>query len=158
MEFKIRKAISTDYIEVCKLVCEVHKLHLKNRPDVYLKVDNPFEKKQFEEALDSSTTKIFVVENCENKEIVAYSIIQIMNIQNPICVQKKFIYIDDFCVKSTFKRNGIGRKLFKYIGEYAKSKEASSLQLNVWEFNQEAIDFYNSMGMSTRNRRMEFDI
>lgn len=29
---------------------------------------------------------------------------------------------------------------------------ASSLQLVVWEFNKDAIDFYKKIGMSTRNR------
>lgn len=50
---------------------------------------------------------------------------------------------------------GIGSLLFNHIVEYARLKEASSIQLLVWEFNRDAINFYESMGMSTRNRRME---
>ncbi|WP_202127811.1 GNAT family N-acetyltransferase [Clostridium sp. C2-6-12] len=158
MNFIIRKANSNDYMEVCKLTIEVHKLHLKNRPDVYLDIENPLETNHFYDLLNSDNTKLFVVENKDNKELVAYSIIQVMNTKSPIYIPKRFIYIDDFCVKSNYKRNGIGRLLFNYIIDYSKSEKATSLQLNVWEFNQEAIKFYENMGMSTRNRRMEFDI
>lgn len=48
--------------------------------------------------------------------------------------------------------------LFTHIVDYAKSNEASSIQLNVWDFNENAIKFYESLGMSTRNRRMELNI
>jgi len=158
MNLKVREANSNDYIEVCKLTLDVHKLHLKNRPDVYLDIKNPLEKEYFDDLLDSSNTKLFIVENDDNKELVAYSIIQIMTTKNPIYIQNTFIYIDDFCVKSNVKRIGIGRLLFNHIVDYAKAENATSLQLNVWEFNEDAIKFYETIGMCTRNRRMEFNL
>ena len=158
MNLKIREAISDDYTEVCKLIVEVHKLHLKSRPNVYLDINNPLEKEYFDGLLSSGNTKLFIVENDDNKELVAYSIIQIMNTKNPIYIPRTFAYIDDFCIKSKFKRTGIGRLLFNHIVEYAKAENATSLQLNVWEFNEDAIKFYETMGMCTRNRRMEVNL
>ena len=38
------------------------------------------------------------------------------------------------------------------------SEGASSLQLSVWEFNQDAINFYEAVGMSMRNRKMELNL
>lgn len=35
---------------------------------------------------------------------------------------------------------------------------AQSLQLTVWEFNKDALAFYTSLGMHTRNRRLELDV
>ena len=67
-------------------------------------------------------------------------------------------YFDDFCVKSSHQKNGIGRFLFQYIVDYSKTEGASSLQLVVWEFNKDAIKFYETLGMSTRNRRMELNL
>jgi diamine N-acetyltransferase len=32
------------------------------------------------------------------------------------------------------------------------------MQLTVWEFNKNAIKFYESLGMSTMNRRMELKL
>jgi len=158
MNLKIREANSKDYTEVCKLTIDVYKLHLKNRQDVYLDIENPLEKNYFYDLLNSSDTKLFVVESDDTKELVAYSIIQIMSMKNPIYIPKKFVYIDDFCVKSNFKRIGIGRLLFSHIVDYVKSEKFTSLQLNVWEFNEDAIKFYETMGMSKRNRRMDFNL
>jgi len=159
MNLKIRDAIANDYISIRNLVVEVHNLHVKNRPDIYLKVDNPFLKEQFEDLLNSNNTKLFLVEDTDSKELVAYSIVQIMTPRNiQILIPSKFAYIDDFCVKSTHQKNGIGRLLFKYIVAYAKTEGALSIQLTVWEFNKHAIKFYELLGMSTMNRRMELKL
>lgn len=158
MNLKIREADINDYAEVYNLTLEVYTLHLKGRPDVYLEIDNPLTKEAYSDLLNSDTSKIFVVENIENKKLAAYSILQIMTTKNPILIPKTFIYIDDFCVSLNFKRIGIGKMMFNYIVDYAKSKKADSLQLNVWEFNKAAMKFYEAMGMSTRNRRMEFNL
>lgn len=158
MNLKIREANNNDYVEVFNLALEVYKLHLKGRPDVYLEIDNPLTKEYFSDLLNSNTSKIFVVENIDNKKLTAYSILQIITTKNPIYIPKTFIYIDDFCVGSNFKRNGIGKMMFNHLVTYAKSKKVDSLQLNVWEFNKAAIKFYEAMGMSTRNRRMELNL
>ena len=68
-------------------------------------------------------------------------------------------YIDDFCVNSNYKKNGIGRLLlFQYIVDYVRAEGASSLQLVVWEFNKGAICFYEKIEMSTRNKKMELNL
>lgn len=159
MNLRIREGNINDYEEIRDLVREVHLLHVKNRPDIYIDIENPFEKEDFEEILNSNNTKVFIAQDINNEEIVAYSIIQIMNTRNiPILVQSKFIYIDDLCVKAKHHKKGIGRTLFNYIINYSKEVKASSIQLNVWEFNEEAIKFYESLGMNTRNRRMEINL
>lgn len=158
MNLKIREANINDYTEIYNLVLEVYKLHLKGRPDVYLEIDNPLTREYFNDLLNSNASKIFVAQNLDNKKLAAYSILQVMTTKNPILIPKTFVYIDDFCVSLNYKRTGIGKMMFNYIVDYAKSKKYDSLQLNVWEFNKAAIKFYEAMGMSTRNRRMEFDL
>lgn len=159
MNFKIREAISNDYNAICKLTIEVHNLHVINRPDVFADVNNPLLKEHFIGLINTKNTKVFVVENIDNRELVAYSIVRIMETQSiPILIQKRFAFLDEFCVKSNYKKNGIGRLLFQYIVDYAKAEGASSLQLGVWEFNEDAFDFYKKMGMSTRNRKMELSL
>lgn len=159
MNLTIREAVANDYIDISNLVIEVYNLHVKNRSDVYLKVDNPFLKEQFKELLNSNNTKLLVVEDTDSKDLTAYSIVQIMTQRSiPILIPLKFAYIDDFCVKSIYQKKGIGKLLFKHIVDYAKAEGVSSVQLTVWEFNKNAINFYKSLGMSTRNRRMELNL
>ena len=159
MKLKVRQVVANDYIKINNLVAEVHNLHVKNRPDVYADVDTPLMREYFDDLLNASDTKLFVVEDTCNKELVAYSIVEIMT---PRSIQRlitsRFAYIDDFCVKSSHQKNGIGRLLFECIVDYAKTEGASSLQLVVSEFNKSAIKFYEALGMSTRNRKMELNL
>lgn len=159
MNLRVREATENDYIDISNLVREVHKLHVKNRPDIYLEVDNPLLKDRFEDLLNSNNAKLFVVEDIYNNELIAYSIVQIMHQRNiQLLVPYKFVYIDDFCVKPNHQKTGIGKLLFNHIVDYAKSEGASSIQLTVSEFNKNAIKFYETLGMSTRNRKMELNL
>ena len=159
MNLKAREAISSDYKDISKLDAEVHNLHVENRPDVFMNINNPLLKEHFNNLLNTNNTKLFVVENTDKKEAIAYSIVKIIDTQSiSILIQRRSAYIDEFCVNSNYKKNGIGRLLFKYILDYVREKGISSLQLVVWEFNKGAIYFYEKMGMSTRNRKMELNL
>lgn len=82
MKLSIREAVSNDYLNISKLTLEVHSLHLKNRPDVYLDISNPLAKEYFDNLLSDINTKIFVAENTVNKELAAYSILKAMSTQS----------------------------------------------------------------------------
>ncbi|MBD2868255.1 GNAT family N-acetyltransferase [Paenibacillus sp. IB182493] len=50
---------------------------------------------------------------------------------------------------------GVAKRLMGYVLEYAKKISASCVELEVSEFNEEAIAFYEALGMKTRSWRME---
>ncbi|URZ04344.1 GNAT family N-acetyltransferase [Clostridium felsineum] len=160
MDIKIRTANKNDYTQILELVKEVHDLHVKNRPDIYLQTDSPLLKDTFKDLLTKANMKTFVVEDTYNNRIIAYSIVQITLQKNiSLLVKSKFAYIDHFeSVKSTHQKLGIGKALFNHIVIFVKSQGVSSLQLTVCEFNKNAINFYESLGMSTRNRKMELNL
>lgn len=66
-----------------------------------------------------------------------------------------YAYIDEICIKETFRRQGLGKILFEYIYNLVKNKGADSLELGVWSFNKVALEFYKAMGMVEKNIRME---
>lgn len=159
MNLIVREAIMKDYEELNILVKEVHDLHVNNRPDVYVDTEIPLEYDYFAELLEKRNSRIFVVEDMKSEKLLGYSIVNIMNPKSiSILKNKKFLYIDDIMVKSSFKMNGIGKRLFNHIKEFAKNNEVESIQLNVWSFNEDAIKFYEYMGMKNRNIRMEMTI
>lgn len=158
MSFTIREAIGSDYLKVNDLVKEVHQLHVSHRPDVFLAVDCPLEEVYFHELIECNETTLFVVEDT-NHELIAYSIVKLITSHSlSILIPSKIAFIDDFCVKSSHQKQGIGRGLFEHVQNHAKAEGATTLQLAVWEFNQDAITFYEALGMITRNRRMELNL
>ena len=44
------------------------------------------------------------------------------------------------------------------LKEYAKEKNCRMIMLNVWEFNESALDFYEKYGFTTRTRHLELTI
>ena len=60
----IRKMKLEDYEEVQKLFYEVHNLHLKNRPDIYID-GNPLPLKYFEELLNDkeNLNYVYILDN-----------------------------------------------------------------------------------------------
>ena len=154
----IRKASLNDYNQISKLVSEVHQLHVLNRPDVYLDLKQPFSYDSFLQLLEEPTSNLFVIEN-SNQNLIGYGIINLLNTRSLTIMKPSTIaYIDDFCISSSYQHQGYGAQLFDYLKEYAKEQGATSLQLTVWEFNEPAIAFYEKMGMSTRNRRLELPL
>ena len=71
-----------------------------------------------------------------------------------ILLPRRLVYITDIAVLKTHQRQGIGHLLFQQSVEWAKDKGAASLDLTVWEFNQDAIAFYERHGMGTLTRQM----
>ena len=52
----------------------------------------------------------------------------------------------------------IGKALFEFVREYAKSIGCRNITLNVWEGNAPALSFYRNMGMQVQKTTMEIII
>ena len=55
------------------------------------------------------------------------------------------LIINSFHVSREFRRYGIGRRLFKIVADYARSRGASALYASCCSA-EETIDFYKAMG------------
>lgn len=62
--------------------------------------------------------------------------------------------IDGLAVEEGWQRRGVGRLLMDHAIEWARSHDAQSIELRVFEFNTDAIAFYESMGMQTLTRTL----
>jgi Acetyltransferases len=157
MEISIREGNLNDYKEVNDLNCQIQDIHVQDRPDIYKKTEVPLDKDYYSCLLKDENARIILA--IEGEQTVGYSIFEIKATPNRSnLVYRKMLYVDDICVDKNYRGRGIGEKLFKYIKEYGKAVGAHSLELSVWEFNKGAISFYDKMGMSTKNRRMEIKL
>ncbi|NEU04250.1 GNAT family N-acetyltransferase [Clostridium senegalense] len=158
MSFIIRKATKNDYLEVNALMSELHSLHVDGRPDIYVKVDSPLVKDYYNILLESGLYEVFVLEEDESI-LVGYTILEIKESSSRMeFVEKKFVYMNDLCIKKEYRGNGLGKILFNVAVEFAKKVNGETLELGVWNFNESAIKFYKHMGMSVRNIRMELKL
>ena len=56
------------------------------------------------------------------------------------------IFLEDVFVRPRFRRLGLGRAVFDYLGGLAREKNLGRLEFTVLDWNQPAIDFYQEMG------------
>ena len=71
------------------------------------------------------------------------------------------IHLEDLFVLEAFRGRGYGRALLEQMQQIARERGAGRLEWNVLDWNQSAIDFYESMGASPvsgwTTYRMTFD-
>ncbi|MBU3137634.1 GNAT family N-acetyltransferase [Clostridium gasigenes] len=100
-----------DFSGINKLMDEVHKLHIDNRPDIYKKTAVVMYKEDFINSLSNNKTISIVAEI--DSIIVGLCIISIRDrIDNKALVSRKVAFVDDLCVLRDYREQGIGKRLF----------------------------------------------
>ena len=75
--------------------------------------------------------------------------------ETPFMMEREYLDIDEFGVDISCRRQGVASAMINYIREYAKEKGFKRIKLNMWEFNESALAFYEAAGFSTYRRYME---
>ena len=75
-----------------------------------------------------------------------------------ISINLKIRLIDEFGVDEAFRRQGVATAMIDFIRKYAAEKGFHRIELNMWEFNLNALEFYEEVGFSTFRRYMEMFI
>jgi len=155
MEISIRNADQKDYKSLLPLFKQVHNLHVFERPDLYKENKIPVDEEEFNNQLKDDKQHILVA--TLDTEIVGVAVLKKEEIlENSFVNARKILLVNSLCVDDASRKKGIGRKLMQSVLDLAKELNVDSIELGVSESNQNAIHFYESIGMATKNRKMEF--
>ena len=139
----MRLAEEKDLSRVNELRKQVNDLHVMGKPEVF--------KAGFSRELQDYIQVI--------RTICAFAVIHhISRPENPFMYERDFLDIDEFCVDEKYRRQGAGSALVRFIRDFAKEKGFHRIELNMWEFNQDALAFYEAAGFTTFRRYMEMFI
>ena len=136
MKELVRFAEKKDLARVNELRKQVNDIHIKGRPDIF--------KRGFSEELRNYIYKIW---NNGNKDII------VAEKQGVIC---GFAVLN--CVDKNYLREGIATDMIAFIKDEAKRRGINRIELNMWEFNDNALAFYEAVGFRTYRRYMEMEI
>lgn len=158
MKIKVRKAQNKDAVKIAKMLISIGELHHTGRPDIYRDNLQKYDENDILEILKDENSPIFVATD-ENDEVAGYAFCQIKTVnQTDALVGRKYVYIDDFCTDEKYRRQNVGSMLMDYVKTEIKKMGIESIELNVWEFNDSAIKFYEKCGFVTQRREMEIKI
>jgi ribosomal protein S18 acetylase RimI-like enzyme len=68
---------------------------------------------------------------------------------------RRFCHIDEFGVDAAYRRRGVATQLIEFLKKDAKEKGFARIELDVWEFNEDAREFYEAVGFTVSRRFME---
>ena len=72
----------------------------------------------------------------------------------PILVPRRYAAISTIAVSQAHRGKGIGRALPETAEHWARARNATQIELHVWEFNEGARAFYEALGYRTASRRL----
>ena len=149
----IRKANKSDIKRIIELLHQVNMVHHVLRPDLFKPHTTKYHEQELEDLLNDESRPIFVF---DDGEVRGYAFCQISEVtDNKLLVDDKMLYIDDICVDENARGRHIGKALYEYVRDYARSIGCHHITLNVWEGNDAAWSFYRNMGMQVQKTTME---
>ncbi len=139
----IRNIETTDFDQVDNLMKQLHRIHVNGRPDLYIDMEHPYSKEEFEELVLKEDVISILAE--EENKVVGICFVSVRYKSG--MVEMKTAYMDDLVVDENFRNNGIAKILFSKAEKVAIEKGAKRLDLMVWAFNEKAIKLYEELGM-----------
>lgn len=152
----IRIATKEDLSRVNEIRKQVHDVHYNGRPYIFR---NDF-CKELQDAIyniwESEDSDVIVA--IRDGEICGFASVKyILKPLSPYSLERKFYNIVEFGVDKQFRRQKVATELFEFIKQDAKDKGFDKIELDMWEFNQGALKFYESVGFTTYRRYMEYN-
>lgn len=150
----VRFAADQELSSVNELRKQVNDLHVAGKPSVF-KGGFPPELQDYIFAIQKDPDKEIVVAECDGV-ICGFAVLhRVCRPETPYMSERVYLDIDEFGVDESYRRQGVATGMITFIKEYAKKQGFHRIELNMWEFNQDALAFYEAAGFVTYRRYME---
>lgn len=135
---------------------QVNDIHVQGRPDAFREDGWQFIEPFLYTRFDEENSEIIVA--AIQDEIVGFAVVQyIVRAETPFSKERRYLHIEELGVDESHRRKGIAAAIMDFIKENAKKRGFHRMELDVWEFNDGALAFYESIGFKTYRRYMESD-
>ena len=149
----VRKACKDDISSIIRLLHQVNMVHHVIRPDLFKPHTTKYDEQELEALLDDDTKPVFVY---DDGQVLGHAFCQLTEVSgHKLLCDVKTLYIDDICVDEAARGRHVGKALYEFVRDYARSIGCHNITLNVWEGNDAAFCFYKSMGMQVQKTGME---
>ena len=151
----IRRAEKKDIEDILRLLTQVNMVHHAIRPDLFKGPATKYSHAELEQKILAEEDPIFVLTD-EEDHMLGYIFCETQEvIESPLRTGIRTLYIDDLCVDETARGQHVGRQLYEYALDYARSHGFYNVTLHVWGGNDPALQFYQKMGMQNQYQCLE---
>lgn len=153
----IRLATKNDLQRINALRAQVSELHASARPDFFNPGFPPTLAGFIQVIFEDDSRHILIVEH--EGDILAFACLAEIEVpEKPHKPGRRFLEVDEFGVDAAHQRKGVGRFLMDGVRDFARERGYDRIELNMWEFNANALRFYEVIGFRTYRRYMEYTI
>ena len=151
----IRSPKISDLPAMVKLFVELMEYNAKYEPHMTLPEDEHivFEERIRKYMKDPDKFCIFVAENILTKQVIGYYLGKI-----EFAWEKYHGYITHFVITSSFRKKGVGTRLFSHGCDWFKQKKLSRIELRITVNNPLSSSFWRKMGFTPYVETMFFNI
>ena len=153
----VRFAEEKDIERVNELRKQVNDIHVEGRPDIF-KPDFGAEIRDVAKSFIHDEDKDIIVA-IHDGEISGMLCVEVVNKpESPYSKARSFYHVVEVAVDEKHRHKGVGRELFEFIKTDAARRGLDKIELDAWEFNESAIEFYRAVGFKETRRWFEFDV
>lgn len=153
----VRVAKKDDLPQINSIRRQVHLLHSQSRPDVFKAQFGKDLEDILSEKFENNPSSVIVFE--DSGKIKGFALTEaVIKEESPYNCERSFFRVVEFGVDKNCRRQGIGTEIFDFIKDLAKQKHYSKIELDMWEFNENALQFYQAQGFKTYRRYLDFDL
>lgn len=140
MKLSIRKAKRSDYEEMNEMLCELHKYHVENKPEIYRMAECFFSENEYAEMLNGLEQHFMVSETEDG--ISGFAWAHVNQKGSKFEKERTQLWIEGVYVKPEYRGRGIAQTLLTEMMKFAEEIKADSVESMVWSFNEDSLRLF----------------
>lgn len=153
----VRFAEEKDLDRVNELRKQVNDIHVEGRPDVF-KAGFGSEMRDFAKVIISRENSNIIVAERSGVICGMASVDYVNKLETPFGNARRFYHVQEIAVDVKYRRQGVAKELLEFMIADAKKRNLGKIELDVWEFNASAIEFYQAVGFRQTRRWLEYEV
>ena len=157
MSITVRTAKRNELECVNELRKMVNEIHVNGRPDVFRQGFCDELRQHVYDKFDAGNSDVLV--SIMDNIICGFAVVEyIEKPQSSFNNSRKFYHVEEFGVDENVRRKGVATALISFMKEDALRRGLKKFELDMWEFNDGALSFYEKVGFKTYRRYMDMDL
>lgn len=130
-----------DYHKVDKLLLQLHNKHASDYPAFYNELDNFNSQEEYNKFIRQEDKIIILAKQSEEVLGLLWAESKVKH-QNRYMKARKELWLEGIVVNDCYRNLGVGKLLMKELIDIGKKGDFTSIELMVWNKNNEAINLY----------------
>jgi diamine N-acetyltransferase len=147
-----------DHESLCQIYTQLDESHRLSHPELFIKPAEYARAKEYiSEIILDPTKALFVAE--VDLEVVGLAECFIQQTSHfPVIKKREWVQLDNIAIKKEYQNKNVGSSLLEKVIEWAQSKGLDRVELKVYSFNRNAVEFYSGKGFKDLNKTMYLNL